>query len=1053
MKKAFLLAASLWMLVSLSFAEPVGRQDALNNVRAFLSDRGISLIHPEAAYKAPRRKSKSGMEESSFYIFNIGADKGFVIASGDNRTEPILGYVEHGSFSEEEMPENMRSWLQYYADQIEYLDEIGYTTSQESPRVRRIRPTRHSVAPLLKTKWNQDAPYNLKCPMFYYSDGSVGERAATGCVATAVAQCINYYKYPEKTTAIIPKLTNYYSLTNGSRKSVSLPAIARRTIDWEHMRDTYTGNETEEEKNAVADLMLMVGQSEQMGYGSSSGVVFGSGIAEALIKYFGYDDGTFMADRNDYSIDGWFNLIYQEIATGHPVAMAGTSSGGAHSFVLDGFDGESLFHLNWGWGGMNDGYFLLHVLNPDDKSGIGSSTSSDGYSMGQTAIIGMKEPDDIKADSQLHMTIHEIEINGTSIEGNYINWTGATNSFFTGIVKQEEDGTYSLVGSIQSTGSMNKDTFYHYSFNMKDKLDPGTYRLSPASRLSSDKIWKPELNMQTEYILAEVTSTSIKLTYHKPTENIEVTEWNFVGTHIVGEEQEVKVTFQNKGDEYYHELHIFASPTASKGSSNCRSAVGMTENGTTTVSFFFTPTTTGTYNIWLCHGSEGNKVVASTTVDIITSAQARRAKLRFNSVSFSNGSGSTIYGNQLTGRVTIKNESSTPYQGNIRLQLWLKNTTDDVCWGSSSASLSLNIEPGATSSVPFDFQNLELGRTYFICAYYTSQNGELENGGLIWDHSFSTEPGYVYWTSSGELKGAAAKNTYIAPSGASALYVDGFKCMRITPNRQNANMVYAFGHDNEVPSTLEGHNVVQNGQADTIRIDDSEGGFYCPVEFVAQHAIFTHTIRRAAEGSKGWETLTLPFKPTRVTIDGKSIGWAGGGASLCLRELVAIGDHDELIFEDAAEARANTPYVLGSPAELVGKTLVFSADSVTFKATGEEKMLICGDLYNHYGTLVQKTVKRGYVLNEEGSAFEWTEKQTVEPLSTYITTIFSDESYDESRPSILPIGTFETGIEKIESEMRQNVQKGGCYDLQGRPVEKIQPRSIVVRNGKKIFEK
>lgn len=1057
MKKAFLLSVSLWILTALAYADPVGKQEALNNVRSFLGERGISIIHPEAAYRVPRRKSISGTEESSlYYVFNIGGDQGFVIASGDNRTEPILGYVDHGTFDEEQMPDNMRSWLQLYADQIAYLDEIGYTVTSQASRTRRIRPTRHSVSPLLKTTWNQGSPYNLKCPKYYNKDGSIGEHSATGCVATAVAQCINYYKYPDATKAIIPKLTNSYRISNGSKKSFTLQPVPRSPIDWEHMLDNYNGNESDVEKEAVANLMLWVGQSEEMGYGASSGVVFGSNITDGLIKYFGYDDGTFMADRGNYSIEGWFNLIYNEIATGHPVAMAGTSSGGAHSFVLDGFDGSSLFHLNWGWGGLNDGYFLLHVLNPDDKSGIGASTSSDGYSMGQAAIIGMKEPDDKKAESQTRMTIHEIEVKGTSIEGNYINWTGATNSFFTGIVKQETDGTCSLASSIQSTGSMNKDVYYHYSFEMKDKLPPGTYRLSPASRLSTDKIWKPALDMQTEYILAEVTSTGTKLTYHKPSENIAVTEWDFPGSHVVGEEQEVKVSFQNKGDEYYHELHIFASKTADKGTSDCRSAVGLKENGTTKVSFFFTPQMTGTYNIWLCRGNDGSKVVASTTVDIVTSAQAKKAKLKFNSITYNNANGSTIYGNRVSGRLSIKNLASTRYEGNVKIQLWQKNTTDDVCWGSSSASLPVDLGANITGSIPFEFHNLELNRTYFVCAYYTTQSGELESGGLIWEHSFNTEPGYLYWSSSGELKGAAAKTTYIAPSGASALYVDGFKCLRITPNRQNTNMVYAFGANNEIPSSLQGYNVVKSGMADTIHIDDSEGAFYCPVEFVASHAIFSHTIGLAAVGNKGWETITLPFKPTRATIDGKSIGWAGKGASVCLREFVAIGDDQEIIFEDVSEARANSPYILGAPPELVGKTIVFSADNVSFKSTGEDNMLICGELFDHHGTLLHKTIKRGYVLNEEGSAFEWTEKGDVAPLSSFFTTSLSDESFDDIRPTLLPIGNFATGIDRVDDRPITHVEKvtsSGSFDLLGRPLSKIHPRNIFIKDGKKIFVK
>ena len=126
------------------------------------------------------------------------------------------------------------------------------------------------------------------------------------------------------------------------------------------------------------------------------------------------------------------DLIYNEIASGHPVAIAGTATGGAHAFVVDGYDGDGLFHLNWGWGGGSDGYFRIEILNPGDNSGIGASSSSDGYSMGQEALI-LRLPDDVEADDMAMMTINDTEIRGTEIFSNYINWTGETNSFDYGI--------------------------------------------------------------------------------------------------------------------------------------------------------------------------------------------------------------------------------------------------------------------------------------------------------------------------------------------------------------------------------------------------------------------------------------------------------------------------------------------------------------------------------------------------------------------------------------------------------------------------------------------
>ena len=122
---------------------------------------------------------------------------------------------------------------------------------------------------------------------------------------------MNFYKFPEKTKAVIPGYSiTYYSKTNGSSKTVTQKAIARNTrIDWDNMRDTYNwadGHFANAQDSAVANLMHMCGQAVNMHYGPSSGANFS---AEAYINYFGFDNSAYIGERGDYSIDDWFNLI------------------------------------------------------------------------------------------------------------------------------------------------------------------------------------------------------------------------------------------------------------------------------------------------------------------------------------------------------------------------------------------------------------------------------------------------------------------------------------------------------------------------------------------------------------------------------------------------------------------------------------------------------------------------------------------------------------------------------------------------------------------------
>ena len=251
----------------------------------------------------------------------------------------------------------MKSWLQLYVDQIKFLIDNNITVDKRALRARAMsRATRHSVPVMITSRWNQGQPYNITCPKYYLEDDTkeatalpLKEGPAAGCVATAMAQVMYFYKYPAKTKALIPSYSiTYTSEKNGTQKSITQKAIPRNTvIDWENMRDTYdwpSGHVANAQDSAVANLMHMCGQAVKMHYGPSSGANFS---AEVYINYFGYDDSAYVGERSRYSIDEWFNAIYDELAAGYPVLFSGHSSGGGHAFVIDGFDGEQLLVPCW----------------------------------------------------------------------------------------------------------------------------------------------------------------------------------------------------------------------------------------------------------------------------------------------------------------------------------------------------------------------------------------------------------------------------------------------------------------------------------------------------------------------------------------------------------------------------------------------------------------------------------------------------------------------------------------------------------------------------------
>ncbi|HBC28722.1 MAG TPA: hypothetical protein DC006_03440 [Prevotellaceae bacterium] len=981
-RKLTLLALALASLPL--WADPVGREAARETARLFLENKGIDMKTQAPAHRAPR-KGAEGRDNSYYYVFNAGDDQGYVIVSGDDRTEEILGYVDHGTYSEHALPAHMKAWLRGYADQIQFLTDHniqGSTASQRAKARRRMRSTRHAVPVLMSTTWNQGDPYNSKCPMYYKGDGTTGQ-PATGCVATALAQVMNFYKHPSRIRKNIPPISNTYTLDNGAKKTVTTKAVRVGTkIDWDNMADNYTGSETQEQKDAVANLMYYVGQSVGMGYGASSGAGFGSNVSSAFIDYFGYDDGAYTASRTDYTIDGWFDLIYNEIASGHPVGFAGWSTGGGHSFVLDGFDGESLFHLNWGWGGGSDGWFLLGVLNPGDNSGIGASTSSDGYSLGQTALLNLRLPDAVKADPTACLTINDVAIDGASIKGNYINWTGSSGRFHACIVYQKEDSTLAPVGGKYETLTLNPNNYYTKTYSVSGLLPQGTWRLSPASKLSNAKTWRAKYNMRDTYIEAVVDAQGkTTLRTVTPNHDISIDTIKCIGTGQAGDQQEIQVRFTNHGDEYLRELRLFASTTGVKADGESRAMVALRKGESGTYSFFYKPAEAGTYNLWICSDSDGNEVVGTGQMTIAGAGQGSKPKLAVASFRISNAQNGTVYGKRLCGTVAVRNKDSKPFAGKVVLQMWRQAQGSSTAWTYKSSTVNLEIEPAHTCLAAFDFDGLEYGPTYRIQVKVYGE--DIEKGGL-WEHGWECKEGILAWKENGALAAVPSRTAFMANSNYCALLIDQANVRRVSPNK-NPNTIYAVSEGTAAPTGLDGHNLVTGDSAEAISL--TSGYAYCvPHTFTAKRARLAHTFPQEGYG-KGWQSVNLPFECDSLTVDGKSVALDDPLNHFWIYEYAWNDDNGEPVFAPAGQLRANTPYLVAADSSMAGHTIEFHGRDVTIQGTSATKSVVSSREYTLRGTTLAESMSGIYTLNSDGTAFEYSDDAvTTTPTGAYFTT-------------------------------------------------------------------
>ena len=309
-------------------------------------------------------------QKPRLYVFNKGND-GFVIASADDRLPALLGYSDNGAFNPSEVSPELKWWLSQYADEASfYLCGSNGAASAESGSFP-SKASRANIPELLTTKWNQDAPYNLDCPEDGYG------RSVTGCVATAMAQVIKYHSYPTQGTG-----QHSYNW-NGKTLTFDYGAT---TFDYADMLDEYDDSATPSQQAAVAALMYACGVGVEMDYSSYESGASDMYIPYALKTYFNYDSGTRLLKRNCFTSDEWEDLVYEELAANRPVIYGGQAPNGGHQFVCDGYK-DGYYHINWGWAGLGDGYFLLSSLDPGQE-GIGGFAG--GYNSDQAMVYGAK---------------------------------------------------------------------------------------------------------------------------------------------------------------------------------------------------------------------------------------------------------------------------------------------------------------------------------------------------------------------------------------------------------------------------------------------------------------------------------------------------------------------------------------------------------------------------------------------------------------------------------------------------------------------------------------
>ncbi|MBO7652750.1 MAG: C10 family peptidase [Bacteroidales bacterium] len=344
-------------------------------------------------------------EFTNLYIFNTNG--GFVIVSADDAAKPILGYSQQGSFDPNNIPVNARAWLKGYNSEIQYaIDnniEAGAETRNAWNNLRNgngLAPkSTRAISQMLTTTWNQAPYYNNLCPYDEQADG----RSVTGCVATAMAQVMKYWNWPVRGTG-----SHSYTSDEHPEYGTMSANFGNTTYDWDNMPNALSSSSSSTEINAVATLMYHCGVAVEMNYsatGSGAYTISYDGYFEycaesAFRNFFGYNSDLYGLYRTTRYIDNgdtltyeaypyseWVSMLKDELDVYRPILYAGAGPDGGHAFVFDGYDNNDLFHINWGWGSWEDGYFSIDALEPA-AGGIGGGSYQ--FNIDQKAIFGVE---------------------------------------------------------------------------------------------------------------------------------------------------------------------------------------------------------------------------------------------------------------------------------------------------------------------------------------------------------------------------------------------------------------------------------------------------------------------------------------------------------------------------------------------------------------------------------------------------------------------------------------------------------------------------------------
>lgn len=454
------------------------REVAQNFFKTTVTTRGtfsMKLVHQPV-------QSRAGID-AQYYVFAPEAGKGFVIVSGDDALTPVIGYSPVSIFDGSQMPDGLQAWL---AEYIRYVDDVragkavAYRHELQTSQTR----TNMAVEPFVDTRWDQGAPYNDQCPLVG------GVRSPSGCTATAMAQAMKYYNWPEQAEGT--------AIFQGGTINLS-----GNTYDWDNMINDYQAvTYTQLQGAAVAKLMSDCGRAIDSRYGAYSTGALVENVAKSLVANFKYSPEVRCIDRYNYTTTEWIGLVRENLLLKQPVVYAGFSTVDGHAFICDGIDENNMLHMNWGWSGYCDGYFEVNNLVPDG-TGIGGGAGY--YYLNQKMVINIRPKKENETAPLPGMVVEKLDISGESTKAISVtttdvlfnlkvsmwNVSGVVLNGSVALGVQEVDGSWRTVGELLPIANLDSNRGWRdYSWNLSINLKSGSENYFPVGTYKLKFVFK-----------------------------------------------------------------------------------------------------------------------------------------------------------------------------------------------------------------------------------------------------------------------------------------------------------------------------------------------------------------------------------------------------------------------------------------------------------------------------------------------------------------------------------------------------------------------------------